>query len=427
MSQSLLKPELLLPGGNLSKLKTALSFGADAVYVGGGQFGLRAAADNFSIDDLKEGAHFAHSLNKKIYVTLNSFLHDQDFENLSQFVQELQEINVDALIISDLGVLTYVRPLWEGPIHLSTQANVLNLQAAQWWQSHGVDRVILGREVGLSELRSMSAATALEFEVFIHGSLCMSYSGQCVISNFTQGRDSNRGGCAHSCRFRYTLEDSDGEDQKTGQQFMSSRDLWALPLLRQVLASGAQSLKVEGRMKSELYVATVARVYRQAINTLMTRPSSFEKRLASWQEELLDLPHRDYTTNALAFDGNQDLNSGIQAENSLGQESFFAGRCLGKIGTKLLFEMKNPVASDDKLVLMTPDRDFEFSFSTGEDLLGRVVRQTKPGTTLLLDQALFGEDFEISEESLKGSLLKKNHLRNQEEKNHGPQENQLFS
>ena len=218
-------PELLSPAGSLEKLKVSISYGADAVYCGGQKFGLRSAADNLTYQELEEGVNFAHEKNAKVFVVLNSFLHDQDLEELPSFVRFLEEVGVDAVIVSDLGVVRTVRSVSKIPIHLSTQASCLNIQSALFWKKMGVQRIVLGREVSLEEASQIKKETGLEIELFIHGSMCMAYSGNCVISNYTSGRDSNRGGCAHSCRFEYTLEgkEDSGNKKELKSFFMSSK------------------------------------------------------------------------------------------------------------------------------------------------------------------------------------------------------------
>ena len=221
-------PELLAPAGSLEKLKVASLYGADAVYLGGQKFGLRAASDNFTFSELIEGVEFAHSNGTLVYVVLNGFLHDQDIEDLGEFVSFLEEIKVDAVICSDLGVVEFVSQNSNLTIHLSTQASCLNSYSGKLWKKMGVKRLILGRECSIEDGAKIKKETGLEVEMFIHGAMCMAYSGNCVISNYTAGRDSNRGGCAHSCRFEYSLDVSKYDTKSTeGKKsfFMSSKDL----------------------------------------------------------------------------------------------------------------------------------------------------------------------------------------------------------
>ncbi len=290
-------PELLAPAGGLEKLKTAVLYGADAVYFAGQEYGLRAAADNFTWEEVREGVAFAHARGAKAYVVLNGFLHDDDLETLPAFVRVLKEAAVDAVIVSDPGVARVVRENGPLPLHVSTQASVLNAAAALAWKELGAVRVVLGREVSVEEAARIQREAGVEVEMFVHGALCMSYSGHCVISNFTQGRDSNRGGCAHSCRHGYDVGFADGKRQSA--YFMSSKDLEGLPALPEFVRAGIVSLKVEGRMKGPLYAATTTRVYRMALDHYKCHGSWENAPWQLWEEELRKLPHRSHTTAGL--------------------------------------------------------------------------------------------------------------------------------
>ncbi len=289
-------PELLAPAGSLEKLKIALSYGADAVYLGGQKYGLRAAADNFTNDELTEGVEFAHKRDKQVYVVLNSFFFDSDFENLLEFVSFLESIKVDALIVSDLGVVDIIANNSHIPIHLSTQASCLNAESGKFWKDYGVKRLILGREVSIKEASRIKKATGLEVELFIHGSMCMSYSGNCTISNFTQGRDSNRGGCSHSCRFDYELVDS---KVNKSAFFMSSKDLNGLSLLDEFVQSEIDSIKVEGRMKGPLYAASISKTYKEALTYYSQEKKLDNEKLRYFEQELNKFTHRSYFSGSL--------------------------------------------------------------------------------------------------------------------------------
>lgn len=301
-------PELLAPAGSFEKAQVALSYGADAIYLAGQKFGLRTAADNFTPAELIEVTELAHQQKRLVYVVLNSFLHDRDLEELPEFLQFLEEIKVDALIVSDLGVIKTAQKYCQRPIHLSTQASCLNADAALFWRDQGVTRLVLGREASLKEAREIKKVSGLEIEMFIHGSLCMAYSGNCVISNYTQGRDSNRGGCAHSCRFDYGLDFSkDDGHKKTQGYFMSSKDLEGLSVLPEFIESGIDSLKVEGRMKSHHYAGTISKVYSEALNFFkvhgtaseVIRSNEYQQLLRELSFELSKVSHRQYTTASL--------------------------------------------------------------------------------------------------------------------------------
>lgn len=295
MSRNL--PELLAPAGSLDKLKTAVLYGANAVYLAGQEFGLRAAADNFTLEELREGVEFAHARGAHTYVVLNGFLHDDDLRALPAFVRYLKELKVDAVIVSDPGVALVVREHGPIPLHVSTQASVLNTQGALAWKALGATRVVLGREVSVREGGRIQREAGIEVEMFVHGAMCMAYSGHCVISNFTQGRDSNRGGCAHSCRFSYDLSFENGN--RLSAHALSSKDLEGLMALPQFVEEGIVSLKVEGRMKGPLYAATTTRVYRQALDYYQQHASWENAPWEAWALELSKLPHRDATTASL--------------------------------------------------------------------------------------------------------------------------------
>ncbi len=295
-------PELLCPAGSLEKLKIASLYGADAVYLGGQKFGLRQASENFTADELIEGVEFAHARNVKTYVVLNSFLHDKDLIELPDFLYDLRDLKVDAVIVSDLGVIETIKKHVNIPIHLSTQASCLNTHAAKLWKKMGVTRIVLGREVSIKEAKKIKDETGLEVEMFVHGSMCMAYSGNCVISNYTQGRDSNRGGCAHSCRFEYSIDfggTSKEEIQERNAYFMSSKDLEGIRVLEEFIHSGIDSLKIEGRNKSHHYAGTVAKVYSDALGFYKSHGHFLSDKMSLWEEELRKLAHRDYTTASL--------------------------------------------------------------------------------------------------------------------------------
>lgn len=307
-------PELLAPAGSLEKLKIAILYGANAVYGGGLKFNLRAAANNFTPEELELGVAFCHEHHAKFFYVLNSFLHDEDLEGIGEVLGFLEEIKVDALIVSDLGVIDLIQRHCSIPIHLSTQASCLNTGSAQFWKKMGVQRLILGREASLVEAKKIKESTGLEVELFIHGSMCMAYSGNCTISNFTQGRDSNRGGCAHSCRFEYSLKKSESENA-IHQFFMSSKDLNGIDLLEQFIEAGIDSIKVEGRMKTSLYVGTVIKAYAESLSSIKKgEPQD------SWRKELLKISHRDYTQGSLTtlpgkesiFDEREHTHSGFK-------------------------------------------------------------------------------------------------------------------
>jgi len=273
-------PELLAPAGNFEKMVTAIHYGADAVYMGGKQFSLRAKAGNFSDQAMKEAVEYAHKYGVKVYITINILAHNRDFAGLDQYLLSLRDANVDALIISDPGILMRARKtVPEIPVHLSTQANVTNAQAADFWFEQGVSRLNLARELSLQEFQEVRDVVSGELEIFVHGAICISYSGRCMLSNYMTGRDANQGACAHPCRYEYKLveEKRPGEyfpvvEDDRGTYIFNSKDLCLLQGLPELVASGADSLKIEGRMKSIFYVGGVTRIYRAALDYLKELP-----------------------------------------------------------------------------------------------------------------------------------------------------------
>ncbi|MBT4790082.1 MAG: U32 family peptidase, partial [Halobacteriovoraceae bacterium] len=330
MSEIMHVPELLIPAGNLDKLKVAISYGANAVYLGGLKFGLRSAADNFTKDELLEGVNFAHAKGSLVYVVLNGFLHDSDLIELIDFIKYLEKLKVDAVIVSDLGVIETVKAHTNLEIHLSTQASCLNTYSAKLWKKMGVTRIVLGREVSIAQAREIKQAADIEIEMFIHGSMCMAYSGNCVISNFTQGRDSNRGGCAHSCRFEYSLDYNQSELERKKTYFMSSKDLNGLKVLEQFIEAGIDSIKIEGRMKSHLYAATMSKVYAQALKYYMEHGHFLSDQLETWESELAKVTHREYAAANLVEKASRETIFNEREYNKSG-EYVMVGRVVDKI------------------------------------------------------------------------------------------------
>jgi putative protease len=371
-------PELLSPAGNLEKLKVAVLYGADAVYVGGQKFGLRSAADNFTSDELVEGVSSAHSRDSKVFVVLNSFFHDGDLEELPPFIKLLDDLNVDAVIVSDLGVVKEVSKLSNIPIHLSTQASCLNSSAAKFWKEMGVSRIVLGREVSLKEAAEIKKATDLEVEMFIHGSMCMAYSGNCVISNYTSGRDSNRGGCAHSCRFEYSLEDS--SKQKKNTYFMSSKDLEGVKALPDFIEAGIDSLKVEGRMKGHHYAGTISKVYSEALSFFEREGHFLSDDLVNWEKELGKVTHRDYHTGSFYGPAGSDS---VYSEREHDEQQYnVVGIVLEVIEEQfLLIEVRGHFSPGDHLeIIPFKGNSVDFTLSRVDRVDGEACEKTAPGT-----------------------------------------------
>ncbi|CUH97426.1 putative protease YrrO [Propionispora sp. 2/2-37] len=296
-------PELLAPAGNLEKCKMALLYGADAVYMGGKDFGLRAFGGNLNDNELQDAVRFAHSLKKKAYVTVNIFPYQEDLIKLPDYIEFLSQIAADAVIVSDLGVFRLVRDIApEMAIHVSTQANNINWSSVLAWQEMGASRVVLARELSLADIEVIRSKANIELEAFVHGAMCISYSGRCLLSNYFTGRDANHGECAQPCRWKYSLV----EEKRPGQYFpvmedgrgtyiFNSKDLCLLPYLPQLVQAGIDSFKIEGRMKSIHYVATVVKAYREALDSLAQDPQGYHMK-SVWQEELNKVSHREYTS-----------------------------------------------------------------------------------------------------------------------------------
>ncbi|MDD6763608.1 MAG: U32 family peptidase [Clostridiales bacterium] len=299
------KPELLAPGGSLEKLKTAVDYGADAVYIGGDAFSLRVAAENFSAEDMKEGLKYAHDRGRKVYLTANIIPHNCDIEQFESFINEIRPLGFDAVLIADLGMFGMMRELApEIPIHVSTQANNTNYKTALMWHKLGAERVVLGREMSFKEIAEFRQhiPKELELEAFIHGAMCISYSGRCLLSNYMTGRDSNMGACAHPCRWNYALveEKRPGEyfpveENERGTFIFNSKDLCMIEHIPQLVESGITSLKIEGRVKTSYYVATVVGAYRREIDRYFDDPENYTFNSAEL-DELCKVSHRPYTT-----------------------------------------------------------------------------------------------------------------------------------
>lgn len=296
--------ELLAPAGDLERLKTAFIYGADAVYIGGEIFGMRSAAKNFNKEDMAEGVRFAHERGKQVFVTVNIIPRNEEFEQLEDYLKELEEIGVDAVIVSDPGVFSVVKKVVPNmEIHISTQASTTNAASATFWYNQGAKRVVMARELSFEEIKEIrdNSPEGMDIEAFIHGAMCMSYSGKCVISNYTTGRDANRGACAQSCRWKYTLveEQENGDYEKVlddvdAEFFFNTKDMCMINYIPQIIESGINSFKIEGRMKTAYYVATTVRAYRMAIDEYIKDPENWEFN-PMWLEELKKGSHRHFS------------------------------------------------------------------------------------------------------------------------------------
>ena len=361
------KPELLAPAGSLEKLKIAVMYGADAVYVGGVKFGLRAGAKNFNLDELEEGINFAHNNGKKVYLTLNIIPHNEDLAELPEYVKKLKDLSLDGMIISDPGIMSIVKKIIpEMEIHLSTQTSITSYATVNFWYQQGISRIILARELSLAEIREIveKVPDDIKIETFVHGAMCISYSGRCLLSNYMTGRDANRGDCAHSCRWKYSLmeEKRPGEyfpvyEDEKGAYFFNSKDLCMLEHVPLLIKAGISALKIEGRMKSAYYVANVVKAYRHAIDNYLSNPEgySFDKK---WLEEVKKASHRTFT-NGFYF--NKPSGDEQRYNSSAYIKTYdFIGLILdyNKKTKMATMEQKNRIFKGEEIEIFGPDGDF---------------------------------------------------------------------
>jgi putative protease len=406
-------PELLAPAGDFAKLQTAIHYGADAVYLAGKRYGLRARAGNFGEAELREAVGYAHARGVRVYVTVNIFAHNRDLEGLPAYLLQLRQAEVDGLIIADPGILNVAREtLPDMDLHLSTQANVTNTASARFWTGQGVRRLNLARELGLTEIRQIRAATGAELEVFVHGALCISYSGRCMLSNYFTGRDANRGDCAHPCRYAYRLveEKRPGqyfpvEEDERGTYIFNSRDLCLLQRLPELVAAGVDSLKIEGRMKAVGYVGGVVRVYRAALDWIRDQleqgsgiegialPGQFSEEIAKlgtrgWSENFFDAPPDD---SAMMFD-------------RMRMEQPWVPVGVVRQVRPLVIETRNVLARGDQLEYLGRGLQTVSCIVTAMALeKGGMIDRANPGSRILLSTQP-----EIPEPELLGIFRKKN-------------------
>ena len=360
------KIELLAPAGDLERLKTAFIYGADAVYIGGEIFGMRSAAKNFTIEEIAEGVEFAHARGKQVFVTLNIIPRNEEFEQLEMYLHELDRIGVDAVIVSDPGVFSVVKStLPNMEIHISTQASTTNAEAATFWYNQGAKRVVMARELSFAEIKELreNSPEDMDIEAFIHGAMCMSYSGKCVISNYTTGRDANRGSCAQSCRWKYTLveELENGEYEKVvdgvdAEFFFNTKDMCMIQYVPQIIESGINSFKIEGRMKTAYYVATTVRAYRMAIDEYVKDPENW-KFNPMWLEELKKGSHRHYSTGfylgkTTTKDQNYESASYVRNYDFVG-----VVRALEEESGLVVVEQRNRMFVGDKVEIIGPYKE----------------------------------------------------------------------
>ncbi len=402
--------ELLAPAGNLEKLKIAVHYGADAVYFGGREFSLRAQAGNFSQAHIEEAVSFAHMHGVKAYVTVNIFAHNRDMKKIPEYLAWLSETGVDAFIISDPGIFRIARSVApQVPVHISTQANTTNLESALFWKEAGANRVNLARELSINEIREITRSCRMETEVFVHGALCISYSGRCMLSLYMTGRDANQGACAHPCRYRYALQEEKRpgkffpvEEEERGVYIFNSRDLCLINRLPELVDAGVNSLKIEGRMKGLFYVAGVVRAYRAAIDWVMQHRNGKE-----WQngqlpevpprfmQELKPLGSRGYTENFL--DGPPGIDDMLY-EGGSAQQTYSPAAVVVQAEEQPLLRVGHILRPDDSLEYMEKGLGITpFKVKEVRDQHGRKIKQALGGdiVTVTTDPEIQWEEWAV--------------------------------
>ena len=356
------RPEILAPASNLEVLKTAVIYGADAVYIGGEMYGLRAKAKNFSLEDMKEGIDFAHKYGKKVYVTANITAHNRDLSGVEDYFTELKEIKPDALIISDPGVFSIAKKICpEIDIHISTQSNNVNYMTFRFWKEQGATRVVTARELSVKEIKEIheNIPPDLEIETFVHGAMCISYSGRCLLSNYFTGRDANLGACTHPCRWKYHIveEKRPGEylpieENERGTYIFNSKDLCMIEHIPELIDAGIDRFKIEGRMKTALYVAVVSRTYRQAVDDYLKDPKVYEKNIPHYKDEISRCTYRQFTTGF--FFGPTSHETQIYDSNTYVSEYTYLGTVEDVKDGRALFSQRNKFSVGESLEVMKP-------------------------------------------------------------------------
>lgn len=399
------RPELLIPASNLEVLRVAVMYGADAVYIGGEAFGLRAKAKNFTLEDMKEGIAFAHSHGVKVFVTANILAHNSDLDGVRRYMHELKEIKPDALIIADPAIFTIAKEICpEIEIHISTQANNTNYGTFNFWHSLGAKRVVTARELSLKEIKDIRANIPddLEIETFMHGAMCISYSGRCLLSSFMAHRDANRGACTHPCRWKYAVveESRPGEympiyENERGTYIFNSKDLCMIEHIPEMMESGIDSFKIEGRMKTALYVATVARTYRMAIDDYKKSKEYYESRISFYKSEIAKCTYRQYTTGF--FFGKPDENTQIYDSNTYVKEYTYLGIVGEKNELGYRIEQRNKFSVGETIEVMKPDgRNIEVTVKAIYDEKGKQQESAPhPKQVLYVDLGIELEEFDI--------------------------------
>ena len=363
------KPELLVPASSLEVLKTAVIFGADAVFIGGEAFGLRAKAKNFNKEEMKEGIEFAHAHGVKVHVTANILAHNYDLEGAREYFKELKELKPDALIIADPGMFTMAREICpEIDIHISTQANNTNYETYNFWYKLGAKRVVAARELSLTEIKEIKEKIPKDKEVecFIHGAMCISYSGRCLLSNYFVGRDANHGACTHPCRWKYAVVEEQRPgvylpvyENERGTYIFNSKDLCMVEHIPDLIDAGIDSYKIEGRMKTALYVATVARTYRKAIDDFFESPEKYEANMDWYKEEIAKCTYRNFSTGF--YYGKPDETAQVYDNNTYVSEYIYLGQVEAAEGNTVHIEQKNKFTVGEVIEIMKPDGTNEFT------------------------------------------------------------------
>lgn len=385
----MLIPELVAPAGNLEKLKTALRYGADAVYCGGKEFSLRAHAGNLTLAEITEGVALTHAEGKRIFVAINIFAHNNDMDRLPEYVAQVRDAGVDAVIVSDPGVLDTVREIAPNmAIHLSTQANTTNIRSLGFWKRQGVTRTVIAREMSADDMKRMGREGGMELEMFVHGAMCISYSGRCYISDYLTGRSANHGDCTHPCRWQYRVEEEQRpgkyysvEEDGRGTYFMNSKDLCLIDHIPLIVSAGVRAIKIEGRMKGLHYAASVIRTYRAALDAYAENPEAFTV-TPEWRRELTLASHREYTTGF--FNGKPDSSAYRADEGGYVHGADFVGRIVEAGDTDAVVEIRNGFNAGDALEVVRPTfkDDFTQVINSMITLKGVSLERANPNTLL---------------------------------------------
>ena len=353
------KPELVAPAGNLEKLKIAIDYGADAVYIGGKKWSLRARTDNFTLSEIAKATDYAHKRNRKIYIALNIFAHNKHFVGLENYIKKLSSIGVDAYIVSDPGIISVIQKVnSEANIHLSTQTSTSNQLSAEFWEKHGVKRIVLSRELSKAEIKSITRKTKCGIEIFVHGAMCIAHSGRCLLSSFMTGRSANLGDCAQPCRWKYFLNEETRPEEyfpvfeeEKGTFIFNSKDLCLIEYIPEIFKTGIHALKIEGRMKGLYYTACVTRIYRTAIDEYASNPSKYRPK-KTWLNELKKISHRGYTTGFFLNKPNNEAQ--VYKSSSYIKNYEFVGVVKSVKSNIARIEVRNKICFRDELEIIGP-------------------------------------------------------------------------